>query len=74
MCIRKYITPVSFTKLVLKFIYAPVQFSDIIIVWYKLINFIFQILPFLLPEMPTSFPPYFTQVVFIHYTWVLQPL
>jgi hypothetical protein len=37
-------------------------------------SFAFQIFPFLVPEMSTSFPPYITQVIFIHYTWVLQPL
>jgi hypothetical protein len=60
----------------LNFTYAPIQFSDVLILTasFKHVHFHFQIFHLLVSEMSTSFPPYITQVIFIHFTWVLQPL
>jgi hypothetical protein len=80
--IRKKIAPLILYELgsrlvtLLKIRYAPIQVSDvlILIVSFKPINFVFQISPFLVPEMSTSFPPYITHITFIHFTGILQPL
>jgi hypothetical protein len=49
------------------------QVSDVLalIAWFKLIDFVFQVFRFLVPEMPTNFPPYINQIIFIRYTWIL---
>jgi hypothetical protein len=36
---------------------------------FNIINFAFQIFPFLVSETSASIPPYITQIIFIHYTW-----
>jgi hypothetical protein len=41
---------------------------------FKLINFVFQIFPFCVPEMSASFVLYIIQVIFIHFIWFMQPL
>jgi hypothetical protein len=82
MRIHKYITRLILYRVssrlvtLLKFGYAPTQVSDVLIltVWLKPNNVLFQIFPFLVPEMSTSFPPYITQVIVIRFTWFLQLL
>jgi hypothetical protein len=53
----------------LKFIYAPIQVCDVLIltVRFNLIDFVFKTFPFLVPEMSTVFAPHITQVIFIHF-------
>jgi hypothetical protein len=62
--------------LLLKLIYASVQISDIFVfvISYKLINFAFQMLPFLVPKYSTGFTSYILQSISIGLVWILQPL
>jgi hypothetical protein len=60
----------------LKFIHSSVQVSDVLIVTVrcKLINFVFQIFLFFIPEMCVGFGSSTVQVIPICFTWILYPL
>jgi hypothetical protein len=49
----------------LKIIYASVQISDVFvfIISFQLINFAFQMLPFLVPKYSTGFTSYILQII-----------
>jgi hypothetical protein len=65
----------SYFRLVapLKFIYYSMQVSNVLVltVRFKLINFVFQILPLLIPEMPAGFTSYIVLIIPIYFTWIL---
>jgi hypothetical protein len=52
----------------LKFIYSSIQVSGVLTltVHWKLISFVFQILPLFIPEISASFTSYFVQVTPIY--------
>jgi hypothetical protein len=66
------------TRLVtfLKFFYASVQISDIFvfIICFKLINFVFQIFPFLFPNCSAGLKSYILPIISTDLAWILRPL
>jgi hypothetical protein len=59
-----------------KLIYVPVEVSNIVILRLspKLVNLVFLMFPSLVTKLSTSFLPNTTQVIFVEFTWFLQPM
>jgi hypothetical protein len=57
----------------LKFIYSTTQVSNVLglTVYCKIINFIFQIFPLFIPEMPARFTSFIVQIIPIYLAWIL---
>jgi hypothetical protein len=57
----------------LKLIYSSTQVSDVLVLTIrsKLINFVFQIFSFFIPEMPASFMSYVVQIIPIYFARIL---
>jgi hypothetical protein len=57
----------------LKFIYSSIQISNILVLirCCKLINFVYQIFPLLIPEMSAGFSSYIVQIIPIYLEWIL---
>jgi hypothetical protein len=43
----------------------------VLTVRWKLINFVFQIFPLFIPEMPAGSTTYIAQIVLIYFAWIL---
>jgi hypothetical protein len=57
----------------LKVIYSSIQVSNVLVftVRCKLINFVSQIFPLFIPEMPASFTSYIVKIIPIYFAWIL---